>query len=102
MPRRSIEVSAMLVVNNDKERTKIYLRSDVESNITNLAHESDEIQNVIAQLAQTMSGSPSGIHNDLIGQAQQSLQYLSQALQSLYRARGLVDQLDTSEEISDD
>lgn len=91
----------MLVVNGDKERVKIYLRSDAESNITNITHESNEIQMLMSQITQAMSGALSGVDNDLIGKAQQALQSLSQALQSLYEARRLIDQLETREEIPD-
>lgn len=91
----------MLVVNYEKERVKIYLRSDVESNITNITHESNEIQMLMSQITQAMSGALSGVDNELIGKAQQALQSLSQALQSLYEARRLIDQLETREEVPD-
>lgn len=92
----------MRVVNNEKERVKSYLRSDVESNITNMLHASNEVQAVVAQLSQIMSGSLSSADQALVGKAQQSLQYLSQALQHLHQAQNCASQLDTTEEIPDE
>lgn len=92
----------MRVVNNEKERAKSYLSSDIESNITNILHTSNEIQELVAQLSQIMSGSLSSADQELIGTAQQSLQYLSQAMQHLYQAQNSASQLDTTEEIPDE
>lgn len=91
----------MWVVNSEKERVKIYLRSDVESNITNITHESNEIQALVSQITQAMSGALSGADNEMIGTTQQALQSLSQSLQSLHEARRLIDQLETREEVPD-
>ncbi len=92
----------MRVVNNDKARAKTYLRNDIGSNMTNIMNESNRVQDLVSQLSQTMSGSMSGIDKDLIGNAQQSLQYISQALQYLQQAYNTAGQLDVTEEIPDE
>lgn len=92
----------MRVINNNKERSKIYLRSDIESAITNVTNESNEVHDTIAALNNAVGGSPSGMDSNLIGSCQKTLQDLSSALQSLNRCRELVDSIDTSEEIADE
>ena len=101
MHRKSIQVIGMWIANNDKVRTKSYLRSDIESNITNLTYESNEIHNTIAALDRAIGRTPSGSDVRLIGNCQKALQELSAALQSLYNCREYVEQLNTMEWIDD-
>lgn len=89
----------MRVINNSKERAKIYLRSDIESMITSVMNESNELHDTIAMLNNTVGGSPSGLDSSLIGSCQKVLQDLLTTLQSLNRCRELVNSIDTSEEI---
>ena len=95
-------MSAMWVVNNDKDRIKAYLRSDIESNITNLTHESNEIHTTISALDRTLRGAPSGRDMKLIDNCQRALQELSTSLQRLNTCLEYVGQLNTKEWIDDE
>ena len=50
----------MEVVNNQKVQAKSYIRNDLKSNVTNISHESNEIQNTLAMLNYSLDGSPMG------------------------------------------
>ncbi|MBQ2695095.1 hypothetical protein IJG04_00430 [Candidatus Saccharibacteria bacterium] len=91
----------MWVINHEKEREKIYLRNDTGSSITNISHESNEVQNIVSHISYAMSGAPSGSDAELTGRAKQALHSLSQCLEQLYRAQNLIEQLKTMEEIPD-
>ena len=99
---KSFQIRAMWVVNNEKERVKIYLRSDIESNITNFTHESNEIHNTIAAIYRAIGGTPSGGDSKLSDNCRRALQELSTALQNLNVCREYVERLDTREWIDDD
>lgn len=92
----------MLVVNNDKERQKVYLRSNVQSCITNVTSESNKIHETISALHNAVGGSPSGEDSKLIGYFQQALQQISVALQNLNRSLQFINDIDTREEIPDE
>lgn len=92
----------MWVVNNNKERIKIYLKSDIESNITNITDASNRIHDTIAAINRATAGSATGIDQQMIGDCQRALQELSTALQNLYICRNYVDQIDTREWIDDE
>lgn len=92
----------MWVVNNNKERIKIYLKNDIESNITNLTDASNRIHDTIAAINRTIAGAATGVDNQMIGDCQRALQELSTALQSLYVCRNYVDRLETREWIDDE
>ena len=91
----------MRVVNNQKAQAKTYIRNDLKSNVTNLHHEKNELQDTIAILCNLVSGSLIGIDQELVGYCQKTRQELDRALQQLNMAAGLVDQLDITEEIPD-
>ena len=91
----------MRVVNNQKAQAKTYIRNDLKSNVTNLNHEKNELQDTIAILCNLVSGSLVGIDQELIGYCQKTRQELDRAIQQLNMAAGLIDQLDITEEIPD-
>jgi hypothetical protein len=92
----------MEVVNNQKAQAKISIRNDLKSNVTNISHESNEIQDTIAMLNHFLGGSPMGAESEAIGYCQKALHDLSQALQKINLAAGYIDQLKTTEEIPND
>lgn len=92
----------MLVVNNDKERQKIYLQSNVQSCITNVIDESNKIHETISALHNAVGGSPSGEDSKLIGYCQQVLQQISIVVQNLNQSLQYINDIDTREEIPDE
>ena len=92
----------MLVVNNEKERQKTYLRSNIQSCITNVTAESNKIHDTISALQNAVGGAPSGADGRLIGLCQQALQQISVALQNLNQSQQYVNEIDTREEIPDE
>jgi len=92
----------MWVINQSKERIRIYLRNDIESNITNLINESNEIHASISAINRAVGGTPSGNDAKLIGSCQLALQNISIALQNLNVCRERIEQLNTKEWVSDD
>ena len=92
----------MEVVNNQKVQARSYIRNDLKSNVTNISHESNEIQNTLAMSNHSLGGSPMGAGSETIGYCQKALSDLSQALQKINLAAGYIDQLKTTEEIPDD
>ena len=92
----------MRKVDNEKERNKIWLRSSIQSCITNVTSESNKLQEIISALQNAVGGSPSGIDVELIGACQQTLQQISVGLQNLNQGIQFVDQIKTSEEVPDD
>lgn len=92
----------MRIVNNEKENVKIYLRNDIESSITNITQENNEMHNTIMALDHAIGGSLSGTDTALIGNCQKILQDLSRVLQCLNRCREYVNAIDTREEVSDE
>lgn len=91
----------MRVINNDKERAKIYLRSNIQSCVTNVTSESNKLHETISAIQNAVGGSPSGADGKLIGSCQQALQQISSALQNLNQSIQFVNQIDTSEEVPD-
>lgn len=57
----------MEVVNNQKVQARSYIRNDLKSNVTNISHESNEIQNTLAMLNHSLGGSPMGAGSETIG-----------------------------------
>ena len=103
MHRKSFQVITMKeITNNDKVRVKAYLRSDIESNITNLTHASNKIHETIAALDRAIGKTPSGSDAQLISDCQKALQELSNARINLNNCREYVNQLNTEEWIEDE
>ena len=92
----------MWVVNEEKERVKIYLKNDIESNITNITEVSNRIHETIAAINGAVGGSAMGVDQKMIGDCQRAQQELSTALQSLFECRNYVEQLDTMEWVDDE
>lgn len=92
----------MWVANNDKERVKTYLKSDIESNITNIMDVSNRIHDSIAAVNRAAAGIASGTDRRLIDDCQRALQGLSEALQGLYACRNILDSLETREWADDE
>ena len=92
----------MFVVNNEKEREKIYLRANVQSCITNVTSEAEKLNDTISALQDTLGGSPSGADTKLIGYCQQASQQILTAIQSLNQSLQSVNEIDTREEMSDE
>ena len=57
----------MWVVNNNKERIKLYLKSDIESNITNLNDASNRIHDTISSINRVAGGAVTGKDQQMIG-----------------------------------
>ncbi len=92
----------MWVVNNTKERVKQYLRSDIESSITNLTAESNRVHDSIAAISRVAAGTATGIDQQMLGSCQRALQEIATSIQNLYMCRNLVDALDTREWVDDE
>ncbi len=92
----------MWVVNNTKERTKLYLKSDIESNITNLNDSSNKIHNTIAAINRVTAGTVTGIDQRMIDDCKIALQEISVSLQNLYMCRDYVNSLEIREWIDDE
>lgn len=88
--------------NNEKERIKSYIKSDIESHITNITDISNHIHEIIATIDRAVSGSLSGKDRELIGDCQRALEELSNALQNLHICRGYADRLETKEWVEDE
>ena len=92
----------MWVINNDKERAKIYLRNDIESSVTNITDASNKINEAIASINRAASGMASGKDKQLMDECKRAERQLSLALQNLNACRSYVNQLDTREWIEDE
>ncbi len=92
----------MRVINNEKARSKTYLQNDIGSSITNILYQSNQLQEIISQLSQTLRGSASGVDQNLIASATQALQQFSQTSQYLHQAQSMAAQIDVTEEIPDE
>ena len=91
----------MWVANNNKERIKSYLRSDIESNITNLCDASNHIHDTISAINRATAGSLSGFDHQMIDECQRAIMEISESLQNLYECRNHLDHLDTREWVDD-
>ena len=92
----------MWIENNDKVRTKVFLRSDIESNITNICDVSNRIQDTISAINRATAGSVVGSDDRMIDECKRSLQEMSEALQGLYLCRNFAEQLETREWVDDE
>ena len=54
----------MWVKNNDKERVKTYLKSDISSNITNVTDFCNRIHDLISAIDRATAGTPSGTERE--------------------------------------
>lgn len=92
----------MWVVNNDKERKKQYLKSDIESSITNITDASNKVNETISSITRAAAGMLSGKDQQIIDDCKRAEQELSKALQSLNVCRSYVNQLNTMEWVEDE
>lgn len=92
----------MWVINNDKERAKIYLRNDIESSVTNITDASNKINEAIASINRAAAGMASRKDKQLMDECKRAERQLSLALQNLNACRSYVNQLDTREWIEDE
>ena len=92
----------MWVKNNEKERIKSYIKSDIDSHVTNITDTSNHIHEIISSIDRAVSGSLSGKDQELIGDCQRAIEELSNALQNLHTCRGYVDRLETKEWVEDE
>lgn len=92
----------MWVINNEKERVKTYLQSDIESNRTNITDASNHVYRTISAINYVMDGSVIGAGRKVTDDCQQAMQKLQEALNMLAVCRNCVDQLDTGEWVDDD
>lgn len=76
----------MWVVNREKESTKNYLIPNITSNITNVMANSNEVQNLVSNINQTIGGLPSSTDIRWVGCCQRALNNLSQASALLHQA----------------
>lgn len=91
----------MWVANNNKERVKSYLRSDIESNITNLIDVSNRIHDAISAINRATAGSLSGADKQMIDECQKAIKEISEGLQNLYACREFINHLETKEWVDD-
>lgn len=84
----------MWVVDNNKDRVKTYLRSDVESSITSLCDASNQLHDTISAINRATSGSFIGADRQIIEECQKALKELSESIQDLYECRTYIDLLD--------
>lgn len=92
----------MWVVNNDKERVKTYLRSDIESNITNLCDVSSRVHDSIVAISNAIANSPSGSDRRITDECKRALKEIEEGLHNLYSCRNYVEQLETREWVDDE
>lgn len=91
----------MWVANNNKERVKSYLKSDIESNITNLCDANNHIHDTISAINRATAGSLSGADRQMIDECQKALDEISKSLQNLYACREYIAHLETKEWVDD-
>ena len=91
----------MWIQNNDKERIKSYIKSDIESNITNLMDSSNKIRELMSEILYAVGSSASGADQKLLDDCQRALQVIETALCMLYDSKSIADQLDTKEWVDD-
>lgn len=87
----------MWVANNDKERVKSYLRSDIESSITNLTDVSNHIHETISAISRATAGSLTGADKQMIDECQKANKEISESLHDLYACLNYVNHLETRE-----
>ena len=75
----------------------MYLRTDTQSAITNIAYESNETQQLVAVLMDLTGGSSVGVDQRLFAQCQNALSGYSSAISLLNQVCALVEQLDTED-----
>lgn len=81
-----------------KARAQSYLRSAVQSSITNITDEDNRIRDIVAALNNAVSGSVYDADLKLIENCQRTLQELSSALHLMYLCLDYIEQLDIWEE----
>ena len=91
----------MWIANNNKERVKSYLRSDIESSITNLCDASNHIHDTISAINRATAGSLSSGDRQMIDECQKAIKEISDGLQNLYACRNYVNHLETREWVGD-
>lgn len=87
----------MWVVNNQKERTKVIIKNDIKSNLTNLIYISNLISESVALVKDTIGGAPSGVDKEIESDCQAVQSTLSLVRTKLYEVQNLTDMLDTKE-----
>ena len=92
----------MWVKNNDKERVKSYLKSDVGSNITNVTDFRNRIHDLISAIDRATAGTPSGMEREMIDGCKKAVSHLSDALQNLNVCQNCIDQINTMEWVDDE
>ena len=92
----------MWVVNNKKQTAKIYLRSDVESSITNITDLCNRLDTVITAVNGAVGGSTVSADIKINDDCRIAIDRLTSALADLYKCRSYTDRFDTREWIDDD
>ena len=85
----------MAHVNPQRERAKAYLRTDIQSCITNTVYESNQTQQLISVIMNLTAGSAIGADQRLTSLCQNALLRYTQALALLNQASSLVEELST-------
>lgn len=85
----------MAHVNPQRERAKAYLRTDIQSCITNTVYESNQTQQLISVIMNLTAGSAIGADQRLTSHCQNALLRYTQALALLNQASSLVEELST-------
>lgn len=91
----------MWVVNSQKQTVKYYLRPNLQSDVTNIRHVQDQVNNTISALSSLIGGSATGKDVEVIGECQKALQNMQDAINKINRCRELVNELETREYYDD-
>lgn len=92
----------MWVVDNDKDRSKTYLKNDLRSNFTGLADAGNRINGVIAAISRATAGMPSGMDQQMIGDCQRASQKISEGLRNIEIGSASIDRINTRVWVDDE
>ena len=91
----------MWVVNSQKQTVKNYLRPNLQSDVTNIRHVQDQVNNTVSALSSLIGGSATGKDVEVIGECRKALQNMQDAINKINRCRELVNELETREYYDD-
>lgn len=92
----------MWVENGKLVTQKYYIRSHINSNITEIKGVKDKITDSISIVNNSIANIASGIDKTIIGEFERGMDLLNRAQQTLEQCLALVDKFETRELIEDD
>lgn len=78
------------------------IRNDLTNIVTQLTHESNQLQDTLAQINLIVSGTPSGIDRVLLDEVRTAIVQISKALTGIYSAANAAENFDVMEEVPDE